>query len=150
MVISLICRQCSIMQSTLVQWSLGNFSAISAESILNEYIQRFPQTYLSYTGDQPPMENQFATRGGMGALKQFLLHSSQLISWKKKKKNRLLAYGAVQKTVFTSPSEQRLVSWPCSREHPYTEKSIPHHPWSPPDAQKLVLCIYLQCGGKLA
>lgn len=102
MVISLICRQCSIMQSTLVQWSLGNFSAISAESILNEYIQRFPQTYLSYTGDQPPMENQFATRGGMGALKQFLLHSSQLISWKKKKKQTSCLWGCPEDCIHIS------------------------------------------------
>lgn len=45
------------MQNTLVRQGCRNFSAIGAETILNEYIQQFLQAYLSYTGDQLPMEN---------------------------------------------------------------------------------------------
>lgn len=78
------------------------------EAILNKYIQWFPQTYLSYTGDQLPMENQFAARGRLGALKHFLLHSSEIIFWKKK--ILPFAFGAVQKAVLKPPSKHGLVS----------------------------------------
>ena len=80
MVISLICRHSvQLCRALYCNSPLEILSHQHRESILNEYIQHFPQTYLSYTGDQLPMENQLTTRGGMGALKQFLLHSSQII-----------------------------------------------------------------------
>jgi hypothetical protein len=57
------------------------------------------------------MESQFTTKRGMGALKHFLLHDSQIIF---EKITYLLAFRAVQKSLFKSPSKQRLISWPFS------------------------------------